>query len=177
MLFWKTAERKSCSALRCAALRKSTGMEAESKNDWPYMFLNCMTYALNSMWKSNTKSSEIQRVAWRVYDICIEFDVKIQQQIIRNPTGVVEGFQERSGRAPGAKTDGKKPKPANRVPKCNPNRQEMQSKSKGCQNRTENNTRIIENIPCEKKRKIELKWSARHTPLGTKWDPCVIINR
>jgi hypothetical protein len=35
--------------------------------------------------------------------------------------------------------------------KCNPNRQ------KGCQNRTENNTRIIENIPCEKKRKIELK--------------------
>jgi hypothetical protein len=68
-------------------------------------------------------------VAWRVYDICIEFDVEIQQQIIRNPTGVVEGFQERSGRAPGAKTDGKKPKPANRVPKCNPNRQEMQSKS------------------------------------------------
>jgi hypothetical protein len=41
----------------------------------------------------------------------------------------VEGFQERSGRAPGAKTDGKKPKPANSVPKYNPNRQEMQSKS------------------------------------------------
>ena len=93
-----------------------------------------------------------------MYDICIEFDVKIQQQIIRNPAGVVEGFQERSGRAPGAKTDGKKPKPANRVPKCNPNRQEMQSKStKRVPNRTQNNTRIIERIPCEKKRKIELK--------------------
>ena len=49
MLFRKTAERKSCSALRCAALRKSTGMEVKSKNNWPHMFLNCMTYALTSM--------------------------------------------------------------------------------------------------------------------------------
>ena len=31
MLFRKTAARNSCSALRCAALHKSTGMQAKSK--------------------------------------------------------------------------------------------------------------------------------------------------
>ena len=54
-------------------------------------------------WKQNQRTTD--RTCFKLYDICTEFDVKIQQQIIRNPTGVVEGFQERSGRAPGAKTD------------------------------------------------------------------------
>ena len=102
MLFRKAAARKSCSALRCAAQKHGHGSKIKE---------------------------QLAAHVFKLYDICTEFDVKIQQQIIRNPAGVVEGFQERSGRAPGAKTDGKKPKPANSVPKCNPNRQEMQSKS------------------------------------------------
>ena len=105
MLFRKTAARKSCSALRCAAQKHGHGSKIkEQLTAHVFKLYDICTEFDVKIQHQTTKSSEIQRVAWRVYDICIEFDVKIQQQIFRNPTGAVEGFHERSGRAPGAKT-------------------------------------------------------------------------